>query len=207
MALPAIFEMDPDKVPIADFPINRLQPISDFNEICYNASVDFVNGYGQGAVRESPGGKYCKESIKTLLRKVGKNPCQYKGIQPPIIRLRPKHFAIGLEKFDSDGDKALKYCVEASMKNNDNPNWCYASHTIFNNVYVPPKKIPDSLKNTKELYEKSQLQAVQTKINNTLRELTSATPDAEEKRGDIILICGIVLFTIGLLSFVYQQNK
>ena len=29
--LPAIFEMDPNKVPISKFPISRTQPIIDFN--------------------------------------------------------------------------------------------------------------------------------------------------------------------------------
>ena len=50
--LPAIFEMDPNKVPISKFPISRTQPIIDFNQVCYNTASEFVEGFNQDTVMQ-----------------------------------------------------------------------------------------------------------------------------------------------------------
>ena len=51
--LPSNFQMNPDKVPMSDYPINRKQPIIDFSQVCYNAAVEFVDGFDPDAVRNS----------------------------------------------------------------------------------------------------------------------------------------------------------
>jgi hypothetical protein len=76
--LPSIFEMDPSKVPISQFPISSLPPIQDFNQICYNTASEFIDGFSYDETVNSKGGQYCKAGVTKLLIAVGKNPCKKK---------------------------------------------------------------------------------------------------------------------------------
>lgn len=158
------FEMDPSKVPIADFPIDRMQPIRDFNNVCYNAAVEFVDGYGQDSVRNSKAGMYCKNTTKRLIKAIGKNPCQYGLTSVPVIELRPKFYAEALGKCDGDADKALEECIRKSRKNRTDEQWCHAAHTIYKNVY--DDKMPELPQPYSEYYREPFVDAVQVGLGD-----------------------------------------
>ena len=108
--LPAIFEMDPNKVPISKFPISRTQPIIDFNQVCYNTASEFVEGFNQDTVMQSKAGLYCKAGVEKLTKAIGKDPCQFR-LPVPVINLRAKYFAEGLRKHKNDPEKTRKYSI------------------------------------------------------------------------------------------------
>ena len=132
--LPAIFEMNSNRVPISDYPINRKQPILDFNDVCYNTVSEFIDGFDQDAVRNSPGGRYCKDSIVKLTKDIGLNPCEWK-IGVPVIRLRQKLFARGLFLNKGNPEKALKYCLKASEACGQEPGFCRSAYLMYKQVY------------------------------------------------------------------------
>ena len=105
--------MDPNKVPISDFPISRTRPIYDFNYVCYNTASEFVDGFDPDAVTQSPAGQYCKAGIKKLVKDIGKDPCHYR-IPPPVIKIRAKLFSEGLKKYNYNAEKARKHCLKRS---------------------------------------------------------------------------------------------
>ena len=130
------FEMNPSKVPIADFPITRMAPIYDFKNVCYNASAEFVDGYGQDSVRNSKAGEYCHNTTKRLMKAIGKETCQYSPVTNlPVIELRPKLYAEALGRCNGNADKALEMCIHESRRIKEDPKWCHAAHTIYKEVY------------------------------------------------------------------------
>jgi len=136
--LPSNFQMNPDKVPIGEYPINRQQPILDFSQVCYNAAVEFVDGFDPDAVRNSTAGKYCKNRVNNLILDIGKNPCQV-NIPVPVINLRPKFFQVAMHNHKNP-EKALQQClVDAENFNRKggeyNPDWCHAAYTVYKNAY------------------------------------------------------------------------
>ena len=129
--LPSNFQMNPDKVPIGEYPINRQQPILDFSQVCYNAAVEFVDGFDPDAVRNSTAGKYCKNQVNNLILDIGKNPCQV-NIPVPVINLRPKFFQVAMHNHKNP-EKALQQClVDAENFNRKggeyNPDWAILKH-------------------------------------------------------------------------------
>ncbi len=139
------FEMDPLSVPISDFPIDRMQAVRNFNNVCYNAAVDFVDGYGQDSVRNSKGGQYCETTTKRLIKAIGKDPCQYRLTAVPVIDLRPKFFSESLGQCKGNPEKALQMCIAKSEKHKADPRWCKAAYTIYKNAYEDKMpKLPQS---------------------------------------------------------------
>jgi len=132
-SLPASFEMDPSKVPISKFPITNLAPIYDFNSLCYNTAVEFVDGFNQDTVTASKAGHYCKQGIKTLVKAIGKDP-DYTGkkFKIPIIRLRRKLFAEGLAKY-GNAKEAKEYCIRKS--DNQNKYLCSSAYDMYKTLY------------------------------------------------------------------------
>jgi hypothetical protein len=141
--LPSNFQMNPEKVPIGDFPINRKLPIADFSQVCYNAAAEFVNGFDPDCVRNSDAGKYCKQTVNNLILDIGKNPCQV-NIPVPVINLQPKFFQTALRQHKNP-EKALNHCLihaeNFNAKGGDyNPDWCHAAYTIYKKVYEKPEQ-------------------------------------------------------------------
>jgi hypothetical protein len=148
--LPAIFEMDPNKVPISKFPISRTQPIIDFNQVCYNTASEFVEGFNQDTVMQSKAGLYCKAGVKKLTRAIGKDPCQFR-LPVPVINLRAKYFAEGLRKHKNDPEKARKYCIRKSLHNkNQEVGFCESAYTMYKQVYGD--KEPPTLPKKRDCY-------------------------------------------------------
>jgi len=144
--LPVIFEMDPLKVPISEFPITNLQPIYDFNEVCYNTASEFVDGFDQDMVKSSKGGQYCKDSIINLTLAVGKDPCHRK-FRVPIISIRPKLFMCGIKIHKGNPEKALEYCIKESEKHGHEVGYCSSAYKMYKNVYDNKKEnLKESLK-------------------------------------------------------------
>ena len=130
--LPAIFEMDPNKVPISEFPISRTQPIIDFNQVCYNTASEFVEGFNQDTVRQSKAGQYCKAGVEKLIKAIGKDPCQFR-LPVPVIDLR------------------AKYCIRKSLHNKDQEvGFCESAYTMYKEVYQD--KEPETLPQEPECY-------------------------------------------------------
>ncbi len=148
--LPAIFEMDPNKVPISEFPISRTQPIIDFNQVCYNTASEFVEGFNQDTVRQSKAGQYCKAGVEKLIKAIGKDPCQFR-LPAPVIDLRAKYFAEGLRKHQNNPEKARKYCIRKSLHNKDQEvGFCESAYTMYKEVYQD--KEPETLPQEPECY-------------------------------------------------------
>ncbi len=137
--LPSISEMDPKKVPINEFPISHTQPIFDFNQVCYNTAVEFVDGFNQDDVRESKYGQYCKQRVNELAHQIGKNKKFVKNIVAvPIITPRPKFFSEGMKKFENS-EQAKKYCLQQSSKHDTNPYYCESAYMMYNNLNTHEK--------------------------------------------------------------------
>ncbi len=148
--LPAIFEMDPNKVPISEFPISRTQPIIDFNQVCYNTASEFVEGFNQDTVRQSKAGQYCKAGVEKLIKAIGKDPCQFR-LPVPVVDLRAKYFAEGLRKHQNNPEKARKYCIMKSINNKDQEvGFCESAYTMYKEVYQD--KEPETLPQEPECY-------------------------------------------------------
>jgi len=146
--LPAIFEMDPNKVPISEFPISRTQPIIDYNQVCYNTASEFVEGFNQGAIMQSKAGLYCKEGVEKLIKAIGKDPCQFR-LPVPVIDLRAKYFAEGLHKYKNDPEKARKYCIRKSLHNKNQEVGFLNLLIQCTNKYMETKNL--------SLYQKSEI--------------------------------------------------
>jgi hypothetical protein len=141
--LPSIFEMDPSKVPISQFPISSLPPIQDFNQICYNTASEFIDGFSYDETVNSKGGQYCKAGVTKLLIAVGKNPCK-KRIRVPVINLRPKLFARGLRVHGGNPEKAKAYCISQSNNCGAEVGFCTSAYNMYKTVYddTMPRHIP-----------------------------------------------------------------
>ena len=132
--LPSIFEMDPLKVPISQFPISSLPPIQDFNQVCYNTASEFIDGFSYDETVNSKGGQYCKAGVNKLLIAVGRNPCK-KRIRIPVINLRPKLFAQGLKVHSGNPEKAKAYCISQSNKCGADEGFCTSAYNMYKTVY------------------------------------------------------------------------
>lgn len=132
--LPSIFEMDPLKVPISEFPISSLPPIQNFNQICYNTASEFIDGFSYDETVNSKGGQYCKAGVTKLILAVGKNPCK-KLIKVPVINLRPKLFAEGLKVHKGNPEKAKAYCISQSNNCGAEVGFCTSAYNMYKTVY------------------------------------------------------------------------
>ncbi len=195
--LSSLFVTNPDEVPISAFPINNMEIIRNYNDVCYNAAVDFVDGYGQDSVRESKAGAYCRETTKQLIRDIGKDPCQYRLTAVPVIELRPKLFGESLGLCGGNAEAALKMCHLKSREVGANPEWCDASYMLYKKVY--DSKMPKLPQPYREYYEKPE-------------EADSVTADKGKKSPSpnlfpIILIIILVAAFIGVLAYLWFSES
>ena len=191
--LPSIFEME--KVPINEFPISHTQPIFDFNQVCYNTAVEFVDGFNQDDVRESKYGHYCKQRINELAHQIGKNKKFVKNVVTvPIITPRPKFFSEGMKKFGNP-EKAKNYCLQQSNKHDTNPYYCESAYMMYNKLNTHEKFETDK----KEKSEKNNSSDTEDKPNCTVVSIVSVLLA-------VLFIISIVL-TINMLTTGILKKK
>ena len=183
--LPSIFKMDPKKVPINEFPISHTQPIFDFNQICYNTAVEFVDGFNQDDVRESKYGQYCKQRVNELAHQIGKNKKFVKNVVAvPIITPRPKFFSEGIKKFGNP-EKAKNYCLQQASEHDTNPYYCESAYMMYNEL------------NTRENFE---IDKKDTKQKNN-------SSDTEDKPNcTVVSIVSVLLAVLFIISIVLTIN-
>lgn len=195
--LPSIFEMDPKTVPISKFPISHTQPIFDFNQVCYNTAVEFVDGFNQDDVRESKYGQYCKQRINELAYQIGKNKKFVKNVVAvPIITPRPKFFAEGMKKFGNP-EQAKNYCLQQASTHDTNPYYCESAYMMYNKLNTHEKFKTEHKE--KEKPEKSSSSDPQDKPNCTVVSIVSVSLA-------VLFIISIVL-TINMLTTGVLKKK
>lgn len=193
--LPSIFEMDPKKVPINEFPISHTQPIFDFNQVCYNTAVEFVDGFNQDDVRESKYGQYCKQRVNELAHQIGKNKKFVKNVVTvPIITPRLKFFSEGMKKFGNP-EKAKNYCLQQASVHDTNPYYCESAYMMYNKLNTHEKFETDK----KEKSEKNNSSDTEDKPNCTVVSIVSVLLA-------VLFIISIVL-TINMLTTGILKKK
>ena len=207
--LPSNFQMNPDKVPMSDYPINRKQPIIDFSQVCYNASVEFVDGFDPDAVRNSAAGKYCKNTVKDLILDIGKNPCQV-NIPVPIVTLRPKFFRRAMQKYKNP-EKALQKCLIDAEKFNKSggdyePEWCQAAYTVYKKVYEKHHEKPKKY-NYAEYFEEPEV-TVATPGSPTPAPTPAPSPASNEGANCWVvgIVSGLIVISFIVLLVMAIQN-
>jgi hypothetical protein len=184
--LPSIFEMDPKKVPINEFPISHTQPIFDFNQVCYNTAVEFVDGFNQDDVRESKYGQYCKQRVNELAHQIGKNKKFVKNVVTvPIITPRPKFFSEGMKKFGNP-EKAKNYCLQQSNKHDTNPYYCESAYMMYNEL------------NTRENFE--------TDKKDTKQKNNSSDTEDDKPNCTVVSIVSVLLSVLFIIAIVLTIN-
>jgi len=141
---PPPFNLTPDNTPRTAWPINRLQPIIDFYDLCSNAAAEFVPGYGPDSVNDSDAGMFCKRRMIEVLPYAGKVASEFQ-VPRPIIRVRPKFFLRSLAMAKGDVDRATRICELLSTDAQADPVICSAAADIYRNVYrreVPSPDLP-----------------------------------------------------------------
>lgn len=193
--LPSIFKMDPEKVPISEFPISHTQPIFDFNQVCYNTAVEFVDGFNQDDVRESKYGQYCKQRVNELAHQIGKNKKFVKNVVAvPIITPRPKFFSEGMKKFGNP-EKAKHYCLQQASEHGTNPYYCDSAYMMYNELNTRENFETD----TKDTKQKNNGSATEDKPNCTVVSIVSVLLA-------VLFIISIVL-TINMLTTGVLKKK
>ena len=201
--LPSIFEMDPLKVPISQFPISSLPPIQDFNQVCYNTASEFIDGFSYDETVNSKGGQYCKEGVTKLILAVGKTPCK-KRIRVPVINLRPKLFAHGLKVHKGNPEKAKAYCISQSNKCGAEIGFCTSAYNMYKTVYDDKMPIHVPLVKPYVNEEKHEKRVDEKFRENDIRD-TSPGPSPGCKGDDCGANCWVVgiTTTILVLFFVF----
>jgi len=191
--LPSIFEMDPLKVPISQFPISSLPPIQDFNQVCYNTASEFIDGFSYDETVNSKGGQYCKAGVTKLILAVGKNPCK-KRIRVPVINLRPKLFAQGLKVHKGNPEKAKAYCISQSNKCGAEVGFCTSAYNMYKTVY--DDKMPVYIPLVKPyVNEEKHVPSEGFRENSTEK---TQTPGPGCKGGD----CGANCWIVGIITTI-----
>ena len=187
--LSSIFEMDPKKVPIVDFPISHTSPIFDFNQVCYNTAVEFVDGFNQDDVRSSKYGQYCNNRIHELCHQIGKNNKFAKNvIKPPIITPRPKFFAEGLKKLGNP-EQAKAYCLQQSSKHDTNAYYCDSAYDLYKKLN---KHENFDIKKTENI------QDTETKKSDTEKD--------DKPNCTIVAIVSVLLAVLFIIAMVLTVN-
>lgn len=142
--LQSMFSRNVENTPMNDYPVNNMQKILNFNDMCYNTSSEFVDGYGPDSVLNSKGGRWCKKVVREMLPYVGKIPDQY-NVATPIIRVRPKWFRASLDSCKGNPEAALAQCVKTAEAEGSDPEYCESAYTMYKQVYedkMPPLPQP-----------------------------------------------------------------
>ena len=140
----AMFSRNADNTPMSEYPVNNMQKIINFSEVCYNTAAEFVDGYGPDSVQNSKGGKWCKQVAREMLPYCGKIPGQY-NLRTPIVKIRPKWFRAALDACGGNAEEALTQCVKAANEQGSEPEWCESAYTMYKQIYedkLPPLPQP-----------------------------------------------------------------
>ena len=140
----AMFSRNADNTPMSEYPVNNMQKILNFSDVCYNTAAEFVDGYGPDSVQNSKGGKWCKRVSHEMLPYCGKISGQY-NLRTPIIHIRPKWFRSALDACGGNAEEALTQCVKVANERGSEPEWCESAYTMYKQVYedkLPPLPQP-----------------------------------------------------------------
>lgn len=202
--LPSIFEMDPSKVPISQFPISSLPPIQDFNQVCYNTASEFIDGFSYDETVNSKGGQYCKAGVTKLLLAVGKNPCK-KRIRVPVINLRQKLFAEGLKVHAGNPEKAKAYCISQSNNCGAEVGFCTSAYNMYKTVYDDkmPRHIPLVKPYVNEEGKRKEKERMVEKFRENMSENdTTPTPTPGPGPGCKGDDCGANCWVVGIVTTI-----
>lgn len=128
-----MFNITAENTPMVDYPVNRLMPLRNFNDLCFNTASEFVEGFGEN-VANSKGGAWCSRSVIEMLPYAGKAPSEFQ-LPQPVIQIRPKWFAHGLMVSGGDPERALKICLKRSNQTGANPNYCHSAKIMLEKAY------------------------------------------------------------------------
>jgi len=173
------------------------QHILNFNQVCYNTAVEFIDGFNQDDVLESKYGKYCKQRINDLAHQIGEKNF-IKKVSVPVITLRSKFFSEGLKKFGNP-EEAKNYCLQQSREHDTNSSYCESSYIMYQNFKSNPKSERENYETRKKEPTKNNSDNTEDKPNCTIVSIVSVLLA-------LLFIISMVL-TINMLTTGVIQKK
>lgn len=131
----------PNILPPYNWPVNKLQPVFDFNDLCYNTASEFTQGFNPDEVSNSAGGVWCRGEVIKMMPYADRVTSEY-TVPTPLLHLRPKLFAEALFRTGNDVEKAKKQCIRKSLQIGANPIYCESAADMYKKVYNSKYPMP-----------------------------------------------------------------